>query len=63
MSLSLVTEGASREDIAETIYLLNIDAKRLPHIGRKSELLDEKTKWDRAHDCLNDAIELWLEAN
>jgi hypothetical protein len=58
MSLTLVTEGASREDIAETIRLLNIDCKRLPHIGRKSELLDPKTKYDRAHDCLNDALDI-----
>lgn len=58
MSLLLVTEGASREDITETLRLLNLDCKRLPHIGRKSEL-DPKTKYDLAHEYLNDAIAIW----
>lgn len=60
MSLTLVTEGASREDIAETIRLLNADCKRLPHVTRKTER-DPKTKWDRAHDCLSDAIDFYWQ--
>lgn len=58
MSLLLVADDASREDVAETLRLLNLDAKRVPHVGRKSEL-DPKTKWDRAHDCINDALDMW----
>lgn len=59
MSLLLVTDDASREDIAETLRLLNLDCKRLPHVGRKSEMLDKPTEYDRAHACLNDALSLW----
>lgn len=59
MSLALDVEGASRADIAETLRLLNIDAKRCVGVVEPSTMKGAPTEWTIAHRRLNDALEIY----
>lgn len=63
MSITLVTDGASREDLAETLTLLNRDAKRLPNVIEPSTMRGVPTPWSIAHARLNAVLDDWQAAH
>jgi hypothetical protein len=63
MSILLVTDGASRKDLAETLALLNLDAKRLPHVVEPSTTKGAPTLWTIAHRRINAVLDEWQAAS
>lgn len=63
MSILLVTDGASRKDLAETLILLNRDAKHAPNVIEPSTMRGVPTMWSIAHARINAVLDDWEAAN